>query len=291
MKEVIFNIIILIASILLSLMLLVFYYRYYEPYFFPNLSENNNVNDIIKKNNTHSQELLLIKGIIPIDSNSSVKFDTFQSRSPEYIKFFPSINREYGNEFTYSFWFNKKNNNYSNKKLFYRGSSNNPSPLVMFGKNSDELIIKYQTNSNSSILNKNITINNKFFGITDHDTWFMLTIIFKDYKKDNRTNGVELSTYLNDALLSVDKIDGETLRINNNEFVILPDASTNVRKSNISGELADIRYFNYALSYKEINALYEKGFNNEVFKTYLQLKSNKDKQNIHKIKLFNRIRN
>jgi len=119
----------------------------------------------------------------------------------------------------------------------------------------------------------------------------MLTIIFKDYKKDNRTNGVELSVYLNDALLSIDKIDGETLRINNNEFVILPDASTYVRKSNISGELADIRYFNHALSYQEINDLYEKGFNNEVFKTYLQLKSNKDKQNIHKIKLFNRIRN
>ena len=287
-----FNIAILIAAIFLSVMVLIFYYRFYEPYFFPNITENKNVNNIIQKNSTHSQDLLLIKGILPMDSNSSIKFNTINNKSPEYIRFFPSINKEFGNQLTYSFWFNKKNSNYSNKELFYRGTTTHKTPLIMFGENSNELLIKFQTDSNNEIKNNSVRITNKLFNITDHDTWFMVTIIFKDYNDyNNRASGVELSVYLNNALLAVEKIKNETMRINTGEFVILPNASTDAKFSNISGELADIRYFNYALTYNDINDLYQKGFNNEVFKTHLQLKSNKNKQqNMHKINLYNRIR-
>ena len=34
--------------------------------------------------------------------------------------------------------------------------------------------------------------------------------------------------------------------------------------------------------------LYNKNFNNEVFKTYLQLNTNKSEQNLHKINMFNK---
>ena len=202
-----------------------------------------------------------------------------------------------GNQYTYTFWFNKKKNNYKDKTLFYRGniegSINKPSPKVGFGKNSDELVIEFQTNKDGEVLNKTSTINNKLFDITDHDTWYMITIILKDYKdfkKRNFENGVELSVYLNDALLEVARFEGETLRITNNKFVILPDAGSVSSTTNIPGEIADIRYFNYALSHQEIIDLYNKNFNNEVFKTYLQLNTNKSEQNLHKINMFNRLR-
>ena len=298
LPSMLINPLILIAAIFLSAMIFIFYHKYYKPYFFPNLDEKKNVNEIIIKNNTYSQDLLLIKGIMSMDTKSSVIFYTVNKRSPEYVRFFPSINKDGGNQYTYSFWFNKKKNDYQEKTLFYRGNYEGgikkPSPRVGFGRNSSELVIDFQTNKEGEILNKKSTINNKLFDITDHDTWYMITIIlkdYKDYKKRNFYNGVELSVYLNDALLEIEKIEGETLRITNNKFVILPDAESSTRTTNTPGEMADIRYFNYALSHQEIVDLYNKNFNNQVFMTYLQLNTNKSKQNLHKINMFNRLRN
>lgn len=292
------NPLIFIASILLSIMIISLYHKYYKPYFFPNLNENKDINEIIKVNNTYSQNLLLIKGIISMDTKMPISYSTVNKRSPEYVRFFPSINKEGGNQYTYTFWFNKKRNDYKNKTLFYRGNYEGtiekPSPRIGFGKNSDELVIDFQTNKSGEVLLKKSTIKNKLFSITDHDTWYMLTIIFKDYKdykKGNFSNGVELSVYLNDALLELEKIEGETLRITDNKFMILPNSKNPNITTNIPGEIADIRYFNYALSHQEISKLYNKNFNNQVFKTYLQLNTNKSKQNLHKINMFNRLRN
>ena len=297
LPSMLINPLILIAAIFLSAMIFIFYHKYYKPYFFPNLDENKDVNEVIKLNNTYAQNLLLIKGIMSMDTKSSVTFYTVNKRSPEYVRFFPSINKDGGNQYTYTFWFNKKKNNYKNKTLFYRGNIegtiNKPSPSVGFGNNSDELVIDFQTNKEGEILNKKSKIKNKLFDITDHDTWYMITIIFKDYKdykKRDFDNGVELSVYLNDTLLELEKFKGETLRITDNKFVILPDAANSKSTTNIPGEIADIRYFNYALSHQEIVDLYNKNFNNEVFKTYLQLNTNKSKQNLHKINMFNRLR-
>jgi len=291
MKEIMFNIVILIASIFLCIMLLSLYFRFYEPYFFPNLNEDIDINNIIENNKTYSQDLLLIKGIISLDSKSNVEFDTISKNRNDYVRFFPSINKEYGNQFTYSFWFNKKNNDYSGKTLFYRGSISQPSPLVKFGQNSNELVIEYSSYKNNTLTKKNFPIEKELFNITDHNSWFMLTVVFKDYKKDNRETGIEISVYLNNALLALEKKENEILHIYNEKFVILHEASNNTVQPNLPGELADIRYFNYALSYQEIDDLYKKGFNNEVFKTYLQLNSNRSKENMYKISLFNRIKN
>ena len=108
LPSMLINPLILIAGIFLSAMIFIFYYKYYQPYFFPNLDENKDVNEIIKKNNTYAQDLLLIKGIMSMDTKSSVTFFTANKRSPEYVRFFPSINKDGGNQYTYTFWFNKK---------------------------------------------------------------------------------------------------------------------------------------------------------------------------------------
>ena len=121
--------------------------------------------------------------------------------------------------------------------------------------------------------------------------YFIPCCSHKDYKKDNRETGIEISVYLNNALLALEKKENEILHIYNEKFVILHEASNKTVQPNLPGELADIRYFNYALSYQEIDDLYKKGFNNEVFKTYLQLNSNRSKENMYKISLFNRIKN
>ena len=295
MNSQLINGIVLVASILLCVLVIILYYNYYEPYFFPNLIQNKDVNKIIKTNNTYKQNLLLIKGILPIEHRSKIIYSTSNKRSSNYVRFFESINQKGGNQFTYSFWINKKQNDYKNKTLFYRGSINKPTPSVSFGNSSNELKVSYDVNTkNGEILTKTSVIKNKLFDITDHNTWFLITIIFKDnydYKNNNHENGIELSIYLNDTLLGVYKEDDVTLRINNKDFVILPEATNyETIKTNVSGEIADLRYFNYALDYPQIKKLHQKGFNNEVFKTYLQLNTDYNKQNIHNISLFNQLR-
>lgn len=293
--SVLINPLILITSIILSLMIIYIFYTRYRPYFFPNLEEDKDINNIIKNNSTYKQEMLLIKGIISMDHNRSVEYNTINNSSPHYVRFFPSINQDGGNQFTYSFWFNKNRNNYTNKTLFYNGGVNKPSPRVSFGDNSKQLRIEFQTrNSDGDVLNKIINIENTLFDITDHDNWYMITIIFKDYKDYKRNDyetGVELSVYLNNTLLDLQKYDNEILKLTETEFIILPNAEDDSPITNTPGEMADIRYFNYALSHLDIIKLYKKNFNNEVFKTYLQnKKTNVKDQSIHKINMFNQLR-
>lgn len=291
MIEIIFNTAILIASILLSIMVMIFYYRYYEPYFFPNLIDTKNINNIIKTNNTYSQKLLLIKGIMPIN-NSEITYKNSESDryKNNYVRFMPSINREFGNQFTYSFWFNKKQDTYCDKVLFYKGNKDNKTPEIVF-KNSEALQINFKTNDREDNV---FEINNNLFKITNHDSWFMLTIIFKDYKEYNKYVGIEVLVYLNNTLLDIKKFKNKTLKriddsYNDNEFKILPSTSDD---THLKGQLADIKYFNYALDYQEINNLYKNGFNQDtVFFTYSQLNQNRNKKEIHHINLYNRIRN
>jgi hypothetical protein len=296
MNSQLINGIVLIASIILCFILIILYYNYYQPYFFPNLTQNKDINKIIKTNNTYDQELLLIKGILPIEHRAPIIYSTSNKRSSNYVRFFESINKKGGNQFTYSFWINKKQNDYKNKVLFYRGNHSKESPKVQFGDASNELKIWYEVNDSKTgkILKKYSTIKNKLFDITDHNTWFLITIIFKDnldYTNNNHENGIELSVYLNDTLLALHKEKDVTLRITNKDFVILPQASNfQTINTNVSGEIADLRYFNYALDYSQIKKLHQKGFNNEVFKTYLQLNKNYNKQTIHNISLFNQLR-
>ena len=289
--SVLINPLILITSIILSLMIIYIFYTTYLPYFFPTLNEVE-INKLIKNNNTYKQELLLIKGIIPLNHNTPINFSTIDQNSSNYIKFYESINQDGGNQYSYSFWFNKKKNNYTNtnEAIFSQGGN---SPRILFG-DTKELVIEFITTQYQGARSiKRKSISNKLFDITDHDNWYMITVILKDYrdyKRNNFESGVELSVYLNDSLLELERYEDETLKLEFSEFVILPVALQG-NSGNEPGGIADIRYFNYALTHLDIIKLYKKNFNNEVFKTYLQnKKTNVKTQSIHKINIFNQMR-
>ena len=291
--SVLINPLILITSILLSLMIIYIFYAHYRPYFFPNLDENKDINQIIINDRTYKQKLLLIKGIISIDNNTPVIFNTTNINSNNYVKFYPSVNQDGGNQLSYSFWINKKNNNYMNRTLIHNGEENKPSPRISFGDNSRQLKIEFETRDKDGTNSRQAVIENQLLNITDHDNWYMITVVFKDYKDYKRNDfetGLELSVYLNDTLLDLKKYEDEILNLSELEFKVLPDAETSIPVSNVPGEMADIRYFNYALTHLDIVKLYNKGFNNEVFKTYFQLNKDITKQNIHKINMFNQLR-
>jgi len=283
------NPLILISSFFLSGMILILYIKYYQPYFFPEKElDGSNIDQIIKNNDTYDQELLLIKGAVSMETSLPIIYNTSIRSDSKYVNFAPSINKMGGNQFTYSFWFNKKNNTYIDKEILNKVGSFK----IKFGSDSRKLNIDFKTNNGL----QEVVIDKKLFDITSHDTWFMLSVVIKDYidyKKNNHPNGVELSVYLNDTLLDIKILEGEMLKIpDGSQFKILgensKDTSGNVY-NNLPGEIADIRYYNYALSHQDIIKLHKKKFNNIVYQTIHQLDSNRNKQDLHHINLVNQI--
>ena len=270
-------------------MILILYIKYYQPYFFPEKElDGSNIDQIIKNNGTYDQELLLIKGVISMENTHPITYKTNIPNDIKYVNFSPSINKMGGNQFTYSFWFNKKNNTYKDKEILNKVDSFK----IKFGSDSRKLNIEFKTNNGM----KKKVIDNKLFDITSHDTWFMLTAVIKDYidyNNNNHPTGVELTVYLNDTLLDIKILEDEILDTSTKgNFNILdtgPNENNPSEYNNKPGEIADIRYYNYALSHQDIIKLHKKKFNNSVFQTFHQLDSNRNKQNLHHINLVNQI--
>ena len=132
--------------------------------------------------------------------------------------------------------------------------------------------------------------NNNMLGIYDIDfnnKWFMVTIIMKEVADSNNiisVNRASCKIYINGSKLFDKKVETKynkdlvsaTLKNNNSPFYINPDVSKSVSGSagiespynKIAEEntlkIADIKYYNYAISEDMISSLYNKGFNTEI---------------------------
>jgi hypothetical protein len=131
--------------------------------------------------------------------------------------------------------------------------------------------------------------NNNMLGIYDIDfnnKWFMVTIIMKEVADSNNiisVNRASCKIYINGSKLFDKKVETKynndlvsaTLKNNNSPFYINPDVSKSVNDKGIDGpynkiteentlKIADIKYYNYAISEDMISSLYNKGFNTEI---------------------------
>ena len=284
--------IIFFAGIILGGIILYMNDKYYTPYFFPELQElknKGNINNIIS-NTTFKKDLMVIKGVLPM-SNEQTKFITnpLQKANSKYIDFHNSVNLVGGTQFSYSFWLNKnKENNLSELPIIHKGNMNNDKigniscPLIRFGDDSKQLIIEFNTNKDiqrkDNIYNNKakIIVENELFNITDTDSWFLITVVFQDSQDFDTKfdNGINVKVYLNDVLMVTNnKYKNEVLTLNNSPLYILPN---NI--SNNSAELADIAYYNYALTQQEIKKIYNKRFNDHIFTTATQLEDKKQEE-------------
>ena len=130
--------------------------------------------------------------------------------------------------------------------------------------------------------------NSNMLGIYDIDfnnKWFMVTIIMKEVADSNNIiskNRASCKIYINGSKLLdkkvetkyKDKIESATFKNNNSPFYINPKinivaGSTATTPYNVISEekalqIADIKYFNYAINEDMISSLYNKGFNTEI---------------------------
>ena len=241
----------------------------------------------------------IIDGVIGLN-NGEINISTRNKMAVEYINLPRSNDLKGGAQFSYSFWMKRYGltNAAANKILFMRGvkklnrvvevgeSSNEGSvimldnvnykverdysdvvvkcPLVKFGNSVDELVVQF--NTAKSPMNE-FRINADLLKILKNDAWYMITITFEDViGLDGFENGVRYAVYINDSEIYNGTVRDDTLVLNNDNFIMFPRID-NSDHSSLRGNMADVTYYNYALTKDELTTLVAAGFNKYQYQT------------------------
>lgn len=292
--------ILLIIGIIVSIIGINYHNKLYINYFFPELKESQDKTVFIKRNLQNKVSKYLIKGMLPM-SNSEILFNTVNNKSPRYTGVPHSVNMDGGAQYSYSFWLNKKpSSEYGDRIILMRGimpdsvtNSRNiiiKSPLIKFDSDGNKLQIEFNTSKNK---NNVYTLKADVFKMIDTSDWYLVTVVFKDYI-DERTNferGVNVLVYLNGSLVDSGMvIKNDSLKINDGPLYILPKTQKN--HYNLRGNLADIKYHNYALTQHDIEKIYKEGPTLGQFKTAIDLQNSnkfKDTAQMRDLRMLNKI--
>lgn len=227
---------------------------------------------------------------------AKMSFNTINSFSDNFRKIGKSINTSGGAQFTYQFWMrieNTDNEAFKNQVILLKGDNRKyktalydieskklltndnktdymiKCPLIKFGNSYKELEVQINTN-------KNISYNIPIRSTSSADAsmrqnvlsllplnWFLFTFVFEDNYStiDTTENGIKFNFYLNDfpqhsiQASSDISLRNNFLKQNEGGLHILPT----MNNANDFIKLANIRYYNYALSHKEVASVYARG--------------------------------
>lgn len=225
---------------------------------------------------------------------AKLSFNTINAFSDNFRKIGKSINTSGGAQFTYQFWMrieNTDNNAFKDQVILLKGDNRKyktarydmtttkrltngdnadymiKCPLIKFGDSYKEIKVQFNTNK---IVDYEIPIISN----TDADTrqnvmsllplnWFLFTFVFEDNYStlESAENGIRFMFYLNDFPQHQIQASSDTqlrdnfLKQNEGNLHILPTMTN----SNDFIKLANIRYYNYALSHKDVANVYARG--------------------------------
>lgn len=245
---------------------------------------------------TPRETTIIIDGWATASYLSNKSFNTINPFVEDFRKIGKSINTHGGAQYTYQFWMkleDTNNANYVNQVLLLKGDNkkykvgfydiqthklidntyNNDymikCPLVKFGDSYRDLVVEFNTNREINYKTV-IKMNPEADPISKRNAlsllplnWFLFTFVFEDNFStlDTTENGIKFSFYLNDfpyhsvAASSEAQLRGNFLRQNEGDIHILPGMKT----VNDFIKMANIKYYNYALSQKEIAKHFAQG--------------------------------
>lgn len=147
-------------------------------------------------------------------------------------------------------------------------------------RNKETGISKYTKGGNYFIIEFNTIkrFNNKIFipeegKLLSHfnvNSALLFTFVFKTWKNYlSFDSGCSIAMYVNDTLMFQEDIKDDAIMNNNGNIYILPKYSSLKQVSQdylkYNGFIADLSYFNYALTQPQIEKLYNKGYNDIYF--------------------------
>lgn len=261
----------------------------------------------------------IIDGYTIMNANKNVRFDTYDPTSPSYRRLVPSMNRMGGQQFTYSCWLNFGSaitDDIAGKTLFMRGDPRNYTPRVKdpntgvisnfhqnqsgsditimcprvyFGSsnslrvqiNTDTDFI-FETEIGSSYGNKELRQN--LLSIVPRH-WFLLTIVFEDNIPINDfETGTSIKAYYNEVLYDTATTTG-SMRMNNGPLHVMMADTDWPQNSRI----ADLRYYNYALSQSQVQRNYNMGPSTNVAAEMPRLVNANENNDFLRIGPYNRV--
>jgi hypothetical protein len=241
-----------------------------------------------------------IDGVLPF-SYQELRIDA-HNRSSDWYMYLPrSSNIKGGAQYSYSFWMNKnKLVGVKDKVILLRGLKNvqntvtlgeprpypskdtitmdrihyvakvqrevaTKSPLIKFGANEDEIVVQFNTLKNR---HNEFKITSDILNALGTNNWVMYTFTFEDYVAPyGFENGVVAKFFINDKEVFNRKFKYDALAINDGPLFVFPyrqDERPDERNKFV-GSLADLKYYNYALTAEEIRAITNKGFSKEMY--------------------------
>lgn len=220
-------------------------------------------------------------------------FNTTVPFMKNYLPITPSVNFKGGTQFSYSFWIHiKQPEKAKNKTLFlkgdkkpymYKATNQNFEPLsgkykdgiskietkrvvmcpsVMFGEEPMDFEIMFNTFNKMHekvVIKKNDDSNslkrNNLMSIFQ-SKWVNITITFQDNSAINDyENGIIVRFYVNGIMYNMSHVPG-ILKENRGNFYLFPDGSI------ADCKIADLRYYNFALSDNEVQNIARQPLNN-----------------------------
>lgn len=238
------------------------------------------------------EKVPIVEGYLVINAQTNLKFDTYDPLHTKYRRLSLSQNRVGGLQYTYVFWLNTKiNTNLVGKTILHRGDGRKFAPQVkypdatafenMFSNTRDitiagpriyfkeETILGVQLNTDNQLL-VDFEIGNKYKDLANQknilniisNKWVMISVIIEDNVAINEfENGISVKVYINDYLYDVKQATG-SVRPNEGPLHLLTSQTSN-EVWPADSRIADVSYFNYALSDAHVRRLFNKGFTNK----------------------------
>ena len=291
------------------------------PYIFSEYYDMKNKNTVDKYKKTSPKESIYItKGVCNLVQGKE-EIHTYDFRKSMYVDLKPSVNRIGGNQFTYSFWLRRNRlEGLDNKILFFRGTNLKENdhkrgelysklssqdvdtleredqsdrsnerfikcPLVRFVNNG--LRVEFNTLKNPHM---SVELDAEIFGLLKsskkNPKYNLITISFQDnFDFGGRERGVKVEVFIDDALVKTSSFENNSLRMNNGKIILF--ANDISKNENTDADFAELMYHNYAMTIYDVEALYNRGFNDITCQLPDSWTDNKQRYAMAKVNLYN----
>ena len=274
-----------IVYLVLSLTLSSILFFVVTPWVFSDLNEHR----LKKSTKTFSKKesIVLVDGACAFGSSNTI--NTSNSFQRNYVDMPPSVNKEGGTEFSYTFWVRLDNTIGTNEFiLFTKGTNPKPNsigakfskvvdksgkdvdvekllkcPMVKISK--DALTVSFNTSRkihNEVVFDiNNISLKNLMLSSSTNPRWYLFTIAFRegDFETEYgmKTKGVIVDLFVNEQHVKNKFIENDTIKLNKGNMYIFPDSN-----SGASGcQIGNIYYYNWNLTAEDVIGVFSSGPN------------------------------
>jgi hypothetical protein len=135
-------------------------------------------------------------------------------------------------------------------------------PLIRFGDTPNKMRIEFNSIKHPYL---HVDLEADVFGLlksnSKHPRFNLITFSVQDnFDFGGIERGINFNVFIDDALVKTQAFEDNALRLNEGPIALFPSQRDNTM---IDADIANLTYYNYALSTREVNDIYNRGFANK----------------------------